>query len=276
MKMKVFVWLVVLGVGFGVGAGGLKAGWYCFNGGVECAINAQSCEGLTWPGDCTGACRETCGGYHRCGGSCLWRCRPEPTSCGGCSANCGGGTRTCTDSCNTWTESCNTHSCCTVSPWVNQACGIVTNGCGYETMWQTRTEACGGATSQCAANLTCPWPGSITGRKVVMPGNVTGVVGIADQTVTVDALTSAADPYTFSFADTNPGVTHAASVPTNALYDIGYTLCYNSTACHTGTITPGNTATVTEDGIRSGGANLANPYADLWWHYCPKLSEAQG
>jgi len=117
-----------------------------------------------------------------------------------------------------------------------QVCGNTTNGCGYEQY------GCSGGS--CTANLACFWPGRIQGKTVPVPtANPTPL----PVTVILDGVTNAtANPnYTFSFADTNVGVSHAVSVLADPAYDIGYTKCINATgACHNVAIIPGTTARV--------------------------------
>lgn len=111
--------------------------WYCTN------MRTGSCSGLS-QADCNAfgmnQSRVRCGATVQCS-TCNWVCAPGATTCGACSRSCGGGTQTCTNSCDTWEQSCNEQSCCTPN-WVNVGCGDTTNGCGYESMRQTRTEAC--------------------------------------------------------------------------------------------------------------------------------------
>ncbi len=40
-------------------------------------------------------------------------------------------------------------------------------------------------------------------------------------------------------------------------YDVGYTLCYNVTSCHTSTPTKAQSVSI----------NCSSGFADLWWHY---------
>lgn len=215
------------------------------------------------PPECTSSAQ--CGGAPCINSCCGQLCTPGekntwPCGSGGCAADeqreC-----TCNSSGTAWGDcSCkNDSSCggCTESPWVNQACGTVVNGCGYETMRQTRMEACGGATTQCVANVACLWPGRVQGQIVQVGGG-----SPPSSTVTMDATTAVANPsFNFSLADINPGTTHTVSV-SNPAYDIGYSVCYNNTSCH-GAITTGASLSVPDANIRANGPMYANPYADV-------------
>ncbi|MCL5797592.1 MAG: hypothetical protein M1366_02215 [Patescibacteria group bacterium] len=65
----------------------------------------------------------------------------------------------------------------------------------------------------------------------------------------------------YAFQNVSSGQ-HIVSVPGHpAGYQIvGYTMCVNSTTCHSGTPTPGSSVGVN---VPSGG------YVDLWWHFAP-------
>jgi len=70
-----------------------------------------------------------------------------------------------------------------------------------------------------------------------------------------------AQPYSFSNVVANQ--IHQVSVSSLTGSSIGYTLCYNTSNCHTITPTTGNSVY-----ICSNTAGTTN-YADLWWHYTP-------
>ncbi|OHB19177.1 MAG: hypothetical protein A2854_00715, partial [Parcubacteria group bacterium RIFCSPHIGHO2_01_FULL_56_18] len=100
--------------------------------------------------------------------------------------------------------------------------------------------------------------GVIQGYKVRMPGNDPSNATIAAQTVTVSGgSSSTANPY---FLTVSAGATYTVFVPLLSGYTIGYTLCVDSTTCHTNTPTLGTSANVI---IPTGSGH----YADLWWHY---------
>jgi len=231
-----------------------------------------NCSGISSKSTCQSTTPSSCNvGCSNADVNCTW-CTVTSSACEG--NGCGLGKRWVCDSCGGC--SCQSDSSCpicTCNGWNSTGvCGNTTNNCGYETMRDTRSCSPNGCASEsrCSTNLACAWPGSVTGQKVLVSGS--GNVG--GEVVTMDALTSSANPYSFNIADTDPGVTHAVSVPALAGYDIGYSLCYNSTACHTNANIVGGTAvTVTEDGIRNQGNDFANPYASLYWHYCPLISE---
>ena len=84
---------------------------------------------------------------------------------------------------------------------------------------------------------------------------------------------SIANPANFSVT-TGASTTRNVSVQPLAGYDIGYSLCYNS-SCAAGAITPGLSVLVEDFRIRALGAGSANPYASLYWHYCPVLTAVQ-
>ena len=101
---------------------------------------------------------------------------------------------------------------------------------------------------------------TIQGYRVLMPGNVADTVA---QTVRVSGgASSATNPY---YLAVKSGSTYTVSVPARTNYSVGYTLCIDSTTCHSQTPTAGRIAAVT---IPSGGRH----YADLWWHYKPILT----
>ena len=62
------------------------------------------------------------------------------------------------------------------------------------------------------------------------------------------------NPYSFTGVSGNHNV--SVSIPSG--WNVGYTLCYNSTSCHGNTPTNGSAVTVNVP---------ASGYADLWWHY---------
>lgn len=94
------------------------------------------------------------------------------------------------------------------------------------------------------------------------------------QTVTLnDPLTqTATNPYFLGFPYANK--TRTVSVTKPAGYDVGYTLCYNSINCHAGvTPTPAPSASVSIPD--NAYCQLANGYADLWWHYTVQAGTIQ-
>ena len=101
---------------------------------------------------------------------------------------------------------------------------------------------------------------TIRGYRVLLPGNIADTVA---QTVSVrGGSSSTANPYRLSVSS---GATYTVSVPARKGYSIGYTLCTDSTTCHSQAPTPGRSATVT---IPSGRGH----YVDLWWHYKPVIT----
>jgi hypothetical protein len=117
-------------------------------------------------------------------------------------------------------------------------------------------------------NFTTNYYGTIKGYKVLMPGNSTANSTINSQPVNIGSAQKTDNPYSFLVAEL-PGGAYYVSVPQLANYNIGYTLCYNSTACHTGT--PQNTYCLSGKCYADVVANSIgiNGYADLWFHYTP-------
>lgn len=111
-------------------------------------------------------------------------------------------------------------------------------------------------------NLTC-FNAKVQGYKVMMPGNdprepaASQTVSLTGETTNYCPGTSgASNPYCiYTAANTSHVV--STTVPANST--TGYTLCYNTTNCHSNTPTTGNAASVNI--TPSGG------YADLWWHF---------
>ncbi len=98
-----------------------------------------------------------------------------------------------------------------------------------------------------------------------MPGNQK-IEPAARQIVTLAGDgTRTANPYYFS---NEPPGSKTVSVSTPGGYTVGYTLCINSTTCHTGSATPGSSVTFD----CPAGNYPADGYADLWWHYTPTVS----
>ncbi len=140
---------------------------------------------------------------------------------------------------------CNTGLTCTNGKCLNASCPADTNGCD-----------CG--------------PYVVQGYKVGMPGNQT-IAPFAGQTVYLDGGNpTTAEPYFF----TNLYKGHTISVSAPAGSSTGYTLCYNSTSCHTGNPTPGTSVTIDANQAMSGSGNPFY-YADLWWHYTPQTPNCE-
>ena len=98
----------------------------------------------------------------------------------------------------------------------------------------------------------------IQGYKTVLPGN-TASSPASTQTVTLDGgSATTADPYSFNNV---PIGNHTVAVTFPAGYSVGYTLCTNSTTCHSNAPTPGSSVLLTSTTCPAGG------YADLWWEY---------
>ena len=137
---------------------------------------------------------------------------------------------------------CNSGLTCTNGKCLNASCPADTNGCD-----------CG--------------PYVVQGYKVEMPGNKF-IAPAAGQTVYLDGGSpTTAEPY--SFSNLYKGHTISVSVPVpSAGWSVGYTLCYNSTSCHTGNPTPGTSVTIDANQAMLGSGNPYY-YADLWWHYTP-------
>ncbi|TSC77496.1 MAG: RHS repeat-associated core domain protein [Parcubacteria group bacterium Gr01-1014_33] len=110
-----------------------------------------------------------------------------------------------------------------------------------------------------AAELT-PAPaamGTIQGFKVKGVGDTISSPP-ASETVTLDGGNPVtANPY---FHRNVSAGNHTVSVTVPSGWTVGYTLCYNSTACHNNTPVKGSIVVVNVP---------ANGYADLWWHYTP-------
>ncbi|MFY9462425.1 MAG: hypothetical protein WAP51_04470 [Candidatus Sungiibacteriota bacterium] len=114
------------------------------------------------------------------------------------------------------------------------------------------------ATIQSFTTPNCvPPTGTIQGFKVKMPGN-TLETPPAGETVTIDGGSpTTANPYFFTNVPTG---SHTVTVSVPSGWSVGYTLCYNDTACHGNMPTPGSSVSVN---VPAGG------FADLWWHYTP-------
>lgn len=107
--------------------------------------------------------------------------------------------------------------------------------------------------------------GTIWGHKVKMPGIELGKTPPSAEIVTLDGgQPTSADPFNFSSVSAG---NHTVAVTVPSGWSVGYTLCYNSTSCHTNTPTPGNSVVVNVPG---GG------YADLWWHFTQGTEKIQG
>ena len=115
------------------------------------------------------------------------------------------------------------------------------------------------SSSNSVNSLTVIGPaGTVQGWKVKMPGNLTNDATINGQTVTIDgANAQTSNPYIYNGVSAGSH-TVAVSVPSG--FTAGYTLCYNSTTCHSNAPTAGSSVVVN---VPSGG------YADLWWHFTP-------
>lgn len=103
-----------------------------------------------------------------------------------------------------------------------------------------------------------PVSGTIQGIKVKMPGNQMGQTPPSTETVTLDGG-SPQTTETYTYSNVSAG-NHTVAVTVPSGWSVGYTLCYNSTACHTSVPTSGSSVVVD---VPAGG------YADLWWHYTP-------
>ena len=108
---------------------------------------------------------------------------------------------------------------------------------------------------------------TVQGYKVVMPGNQ-NIAPANSQTVTLnDPLTSTStQPYFLFYQSASKTRTVSVSVPAN--YTVGYTLCYNNTACHTSAPVMSSSVNLPDNSF----CGSSNGYADLWWHYYPPPS----
>lgn len=133
---------------------------------------------------------------------------------------------------------------------------------------KTDANNCGGCGAKCAAGQTCvnsvctlppATTGTIQGFKVVMPGSQK-IEPAQSQTLYLDGgATASTNPYFFLNV---PAGSHKVSINVPQGYSVGYTLCYNSTACHTNTPTPGDSVML----------NVPAGYTDLWWHFTQNAS----
>ena len=97
-----------------------------------------------------------------------------------------------------------------------------------------------------------PLTGTIQGYKVPNAAPAAG------QTVRLDGgSATTANPYFFTSVLAG---NHTVSVSVPAGYEVGYTLCINSTGCHSNAPVSGSSVVVN---VPAGG------YDDLWWHYTP-------
>lgn len=141
-------------------------------------------------------------------------------------------------------ESCTSNSCNSPNQCINGIC---------------RNPNCSQIT-----DCTCPTY-KIQGYKVMMPGNQAKEPA-SSQIITVNTTSYSSNPY---FATGLSG-NNQVSAADMAGASIGYTLCYNSTNCHTNTPTSGNSIQILSSNVITG-SNDTNDYyyADLWWHYTP-------
>lgn len=116
-----------------------------------------------------------------------------------------------------------------------------------------------------------PTTGVIQGFKVVMPGNQK-IAPASGLTITLDGSANlAVNPYSFTNIAIPANGAHLVTAPGVPGYTTGYTLCYNTTSCHTSTPAPGNSVTIDNNRMISENFGPEDPfhYADLWWHYTP-------
>ncbi len=115
-------------------------------------------------------------------------------------------------------------------------------------------------------DCSCPTY-KIQGYKVMMPGNQ-AVEPASSQTVTISGIGNyTTNPYIATGITQNRTV--SVTAPSGSL--AGYTLCYNSTNCHTNNPTTGSSVNIISSNVITG-SNDTNDfyYADLWWHFTPQ------
>lgn len=112
----------------------------------------------------------------------------------------------------------------------------------------------------CTQDNSCSCAYTIQGTKVGMPGNQS-IEPFISQTVTVVGVGSSSNnPYSFP---TSFDKTVNVTIPAGSR--VGYTRCYNNTACHNDPPISGSSADISAQ----NAAKTASKYVDLWWHFTP-------
>ncbi len=232
--------------GFSVGAAGCSGDYEC---GTTKSTTVKGCydgDGVLI-GSCT-VCNTSCrtaGGT----GTCVCTTNTWCDGTGSAPQPCGGDVSSCTGS------RCGTSGSCTYS-----------NSCSWDSSTSPPVSTPTPTPTPTAPPPTAPpsYTCTVQGYKVVMPGNQ-AIAPASSQTVTLnDPVTSTStQPYFLTYQSASKTRTVSVSVPAN--YTVGYTLCYNSTTCHTTTPVMSSSVSLPDSSFCGTG----NGYADLWWHYYP-------
>lgn len=125
--------------------------------------------------------------------------------------------------------------------------------------------ACYNAVGNRCRNPYCPNDTDCTCSNFTIQGyKKSTITPFPNQLVILDGVyPHTGNPYFFTNVPANAVHRVNASVP--AGFSVGYTLCYDSTNCHTNPPTPGSQVYI----CSNNSPNINLSYADLWWHYTP-------